>query len=130
MKKGFNVRGPEGQQNNIGAGIRIGDMGQPNSLVPLVLGGMHLEADSMHLFIKWWSRFFIANDGIIRIDILQSAVQSAISTLQPPTFRANFENHSSYRGLLYIFHVKSSLFRVIKTNDVKISKFGPFTYIF
>jgi hypothetical protein len=82
--------GPEGQQTNlwyqnidIWTGIRIGDKGQPNKLAPLVVGSMHLEADSMHLFIKWWSRFFIANDGIIRIHILQSAVQSAISILQP-----------------------------------------------
>ena len=65
-------------------------MGQRNDLVPLGLGGMHLEADSMHLFIKWWSRFFIANDGIIRIHILQSTVQSAISILQPPTFKGKF----------------------------------------
>ena len=63
-------------------GLGVGDMGQRNSLVSLELGGMHLEADSMHLFIKWWSRFFIANDGIIRIHILQSSVQSVISIRQ------------------------------------------------
>ena len=63
---------------DIGAGIRIGDMGQRNSLVPLELGGMHLEADSMHLFIKWWSRFFIANDGITSLGITYSNSYSAV----------------------------------------------------
>ena len=51
-------------ENCVMLGLGVGDMGQRNSLVSLELGGMHLEADSMHLFIKWWSRFFIANDGI------------------------------------------------------------------
>jgi hypothetical protein len=81
---------------------------------------MHLEADSMHLFIKWWSRFFIANDGIIRIHILQSSVQSAISILQPLLLKL------IQRSMVAIFRVKVVFSEYIfdKTSiEVKISKF-------
>ena len=67
-------------------------------------------------YCKWWDYIF-GSLAHIRIHILQSSVQSAISILQPPTFKGKFKKITAHTE---VFNTYNSRFLILTIFRVKV----------
>ena len=68
-------------------------------------------------YCKWWDYIF-GSLAHIRIHILQSSVQSAISILQPPTFKGKFKKITAHTEVFNTYNLRFLILTIFRVKVV------------